>query len=127
MRSYGMSAGVAFQIVDDVLDIVGERRKVGKTLGRDLTLGKLTLPTIHALRHASAGTASALSAVVAGEFPGDPGRVRGWLDEAGSLDYALGVAADYVSDAIEQLDRLDPGEARVSLATMAEFIIRRQF
>jgi octaprenyl-diphosphate synthase len=127
MRSYGMSAGVAFQIVDDILDIVGERKKVGKTLGRDLKSGKLTLPTIHALGHAEEATAAALRAVVAGEVAGDPARVRGWLDETGSLDYALGVAADYVADARRQLDLLEPGEARASLTAMAEFIIRRQF
>ena len=127
MHSYGMSAGVAFQIVDDLLDIVGDRRKVRKTLGRDLMLGNLTLPTIHALAHADEATAASLRAVVAGERQAEPVHVRQWLDRTGSLDYTLAAAGSYVSDALRELDLLEPGEARSSLTAMAEFITHRQF
>ena len=48
-ETYGMSVGIAFQIQDDILDIVGDTRTVGKTLGIDLAKGKLTLPMIHFL------------------------------------------------------------------------------
>ena len=64
MKRFGYNLGIAFQIIDDVLDVIGDREVIGKSVGRDLSLGKLTLPTIHCLAHASAGTAQVLRAVV---------------------------------------------------------------
>lgn len=52
LHLYGEKLGLAFQIVDDLLDLTGDEQTVGKTLGRDLEKGKLTLPVIHALAHA---------------------------------------------------------------------------
>jgi octaprenyl-diphosphate synthase len=52
LETFGMSLGVAFQIQDDILDIVGEVTTVGKTLGIDVEKGKMTLPMIHFLRTA---------------------------------------------------------------------------
>lgn len=127
LREFGMSAGVAFQIVDDVLDIVGDVRKVGKSLGLDLAMGKLTLPTIHCLAHASVPVANAVRAFVRGEAPIDGNQLRRWLKDSGSIDYALAVAAEHIVDAQRRLDLLPPGDARSSLAAMAEFVIRREF
>src|SRR5690606_29222219 len=49
MRAYGRNLGVAFQIQDDILDLVGDTAEVGKSLGTDMEKGKLTLPMIHFL------------------------------------------------------------------------------
>src|SRR3989440_859192 len=54
LELFGLSLGTAFQIQDDILDIVGDANTVGKTLGTDLEKGKLTLPIIHYLRTAAA-------------------------------------------------------------------------
>lgn len=127
MRAYGLLAGVAFQIIDDVLDLVGDEQQVGKTLGLDVALGKLTLPTIHCLASAGPATASALRAAVTGKAPYDGGRLRKWLDETGSVEYAVSVAAEYVDDAVRKLDLVPPGEAKTSLVALAEFILQRRF
>ncbi len=127
MHAYGMSVGVAFQIIDDVLDIVGDQRQVGKTLGLDLTLGKVTLPTLHCLMSASRRTESALRAAVTGNGACDREHVHAWLEETGSIDYAVGVAAGYVRDALRRLEPVPPGDARLSLAAMAEFIVKRRY
>ena len=127
MGDYGISAGIAFQIIDDVLDLVGDRFEVGKTLGRDLTMGKLTLPTIHCLTYARAATATALRSAIIGDRDCDPRDVRSWLDETDSIEYAESTAASYVDQALNQLDRLPPGDARSSLATLAEFIVHRRY
>jgi octaprenyl-diphosphate synthase len=127
MRAYGMSVGIAFQIIDDVLDIAGNQGEVGKTLGLDLMLGKLTLPAIHCLANANAGIAEALRSVLAGQCSPDAQRVRAWLEETGSVQYALRAAKRYVADAIRRLDVVPPGDARASLVGMAEFIVERRF
>ena len=52
MRDYGMNLGLAFQLIDDVLDYTGDPQEMGKNLGDDLAEGKPTLPLIHAIAHA---------------------------------------------------------------------------
>ena len=52
LELFGLSLGIAFQIQDDILDIVGETSTVGKTLGIDIEKGKMTLPMIHFMQHA---------------------------------------------------------------------------
>jgi len=127
LSAYGMSAGVAFQIIDDVLDVVGDREVIGKSVGRDLSLGKLTLPTIHCLTHASAGTAQVLRDVVAGRQACDHAQLLAWLRETGSLDYAVTLANEFVASATGQLRLLRPSDARTSLEGMAHFIVHRTF
>ena len=51
LREFGVAAGMAFQVVDDLLDLLGDPDRIGKTLGRDLALGEPTLPIIHCLAH----------------------------------------------------------------------------
>lgn len=119
LREYGLSAGIAFQIVDDVLDILGDPEEVGKTLGSDSRLGKLTLPAIQA----RAAMSNGFNPMVAS----DSGRLREWVTRQGGIDYALSTAGAYVSSAIQRLEGLRPSEARSALMELAEFIIRRRF
>jgi len=127
MEAYGLSAGIAFQIIDDVLDVIGKPSQVGKTLGLDLDLGKATLPAIHCLTHATASTAKALiSALSRGtNISGDV--LCDLLNRTGSIDYAVSAARGYVKQAVDSLEVLPPSEARSALAALAEFIIARRF
>jgi octaprenyl-diphosphate synthase len=127
LADYGMAAGVAFQIVDDLLDLIGDAGEVGKTLGLDAALGKHTLPTIHCLAHAPIDIANGLRGVIAGEAPGDRRRIMSWLEETGSIEYAFGVAQRHVREALVKLDGLPPSEARDVLTGLAEFITRRRY
>ncbi|PKM05992.1 MAG: octaprenyl-diphosphate synthase, partial [Gammaproteobacteria bacterium HGW-Gammaproteobacteria-5] len=60
MADYGMHLGLAFQIADDVLDYTADAQALGKNLGDDLAEGKATLPVIHAIAHADAGSRARL-------------------------------------------------------------------
>ncbi|MCH9003493.1 MAG: polyprenyl synthetase family protein [Planctomycetes bacterium] len=126
LRSFGLAVGVAFQIVDDLLDIRGDRQEVGKSLGLDFSDGKLTLPTIHCLANAGPETAAALRSAVLGETTTGRDRLRRWLTETDSLGYASSVALEYISRARSALEILPPSDARSSLTAMAEFIIQRR-
>ncbi len=127
MRSYGMAAGIAFQIIDDVLDVVGDRSTVGKTLGRDASLGKPTLPTIHCLNNGDATTTSVVRSALTGGTPEQRDDLRGRLEQTGSIEYAVSTARRYVADALEQLERLAPSDSKTSLSAMASFIVERRF
>jgi len=127
MHAYGMSAGVAFQIVDDVLDIVGDQGRVGKTLGLDLSHGNLTLPVIHCIAHADRPTLATLRGLLCASRPCGREHVRDLLETTQSLTYAIDVARGFVQDAVKQLDLVLLSDAQQSLVAMAEFIVARQF
>lgn len=123
LKKYGDLSGMAFQIVDDVLDILGDPVQVGKTLGRDRELGKLTLPTIH---HRSSMQGDSRRLVDASmDNANDRATLRAELDRTGSIEYAMTVASENVRQAVKELDVLPISDARASLTALAEFIVRR--
>ncbi|MCB9849849.1 MAG: polyprenyl synthetase family protein [Phycisphaerales bacterium] len=134
LGGFGTHAGIAFQIMDDILDLVGSEQKVGKTLGRDLDLGKLTLPLIHFLSNVDSSRRAKLldtlrhdQTTSTGDAPADSRRsVADFLRDTGSLDYARGVARRHVDQALAVLTRLPASPARASLQAMTEFIIDRE-
>jgi len=126
LEVFGESAGIAFQIVDDILDVVGEQKKMGKTLGRDLELGKMTLPVIHYLREAPTDKQEAMLKKLASAEHDDRAHVAQLLTEFGSVAYATSVAEQHVSRAMSMLEGLPESASRSSLLSMAEFIIQRE-
>src|SRR6185436_6490009 len=76
LETYGRSLGVAFQIQDDILDIVGDAGTVGKTLGIDIEKGKLTLPVIHFLRTAPREHRALLRSLLEGRDPDKVEKIR---------------------------------------------------
>lgn len=136
LHLYGEKLGLAFQIVDDLLDLTGDEQTVGKTLGRDLEKGKLTLPLIHCLSTAQTGVREELVELLT--LLSQPGaaepeveavnRVRALLDQAGSVAYARDCAGRLV-----ELTRAAVGEhlpaspARAMMLEMAEVVLNRRF
>lgn len=125
LQQYGLEVGMAFQITDDVLDIVGSQDQMGKTLGRDLDEGKLTLPIIHALNHASPVVQRRVRELLLCERP-DRTALAQVLTESGSIEFALTSASDFVQQAIARLDALPPSDARSALARLASLIVSRE-
>ncbi len=126
LRSYGYWLGMAFQIVDDILDFVGNPDELGKPAGSDLREGTLTLPSILLLeRHPGARNP------VARYFSARRRREQ-WLNEAvgvirevGVLDEARRYARDFVDRAAESLVILPDTESRRTLVELGEFVLRR--
>ena len=125
-QRFGQDVGLAFQIIDDILDYVGAEDRMGKTLGRDLDLGKPTLPAIHALHHAAPEIRRKLAAVLGNGRSSTREQIAQWLQEAGSLEYGYTVAQRYVSRAREHLETVAESPARQSLIQATNFILRRE-
>lgn len=123
---FGDDVGVAFQIVDDVLDYMGSEEQMGKTLGSDLELGKPTLPVIHAMTQAQGPIRVELAAVLGGRSSISRDHMRDLLTQSGSIDYAYHIADRFVSSAREHLDSVDPGPATDALGRVTDFILLRQ-
>src|SRR5678815_1530759 len=93
---YGLNIGMAFQIVDDLLDFTGEEGALGKPVGGDLREGKMTLPVIHLLARGDAQAAALIRRIVsAGSASVDESRqLRTLLAHARSIDYARSTAVE---------------------------------
>ncbi|HEX4794831.1 MAG TPA: polyprenyl synthetase family protein [Humisphaera sp.] len=125
METYGMSLGTAFQIQDDILDLVGDVNTVGKTLGSDIEKGKMTLPMIHFLRTAPAEHQALLRSLLVSREADKIDRIRNLILPSNSIKYATDRARQLVDRARSCLADLAPSDARKSLDTMAEFVIAR--
>jgi geranylgeranyl pyrophosphate synthase len=121
---------VAFQIQDDILNLVGDEAKYGKEIGGDITEGKRTLMVIHALRNLPADEAERLRRIL-DMRTGDKRLIMEAIDlmkKAGSIDYARKVSEELAMEALEALRRgLPKSESRRKLEVLAEFLIRREF
>ncbi len=125
-QAYGRYLGIAFQIIDDVLDLVGDPDRTGKSLGTDLKQEKLTLPVLHLLDQSNAaGRAAAVQRM--SKFRQDGRRdLSELLDSSGSLDYARQVANRYAQQAHDQLARLPSNPAQEALLELTSFVVARQ-
>jgi len=123
--SFGEDLGVAFQIMDDCLDLTGEESVVGKTLGSDLSLGKLTLPMIHLLANSGSERARLERAMSGSASEQGGAELLGAFDVEGSVGYALERGRGIVHRAIGRLTNLPAGPARDAMKDLAEYVLTR--
>lgn len=125
LGAYGYDVGIAFQIVDDVLDFTGDERVLGKPAGNDVRQGTITLPLIYALE---ATGSPRLRAIVDHESP-DDATVADAIAEvlsAGGHVAALDEARRYAGQAISHLRIFPDTPARRSLIDLAQFVVDRE-
>ncbi|MCJ7654086.1 MAG: polyprenyl synthetase family protein [Dehalococcoidia bacterium] len=124
MRDYGHNLGMAFQIVDDVLDFVGDEDEMGKPVGSDLREGTMTLPSI----------------LFAESYPGD-NLIKSAVEKKDAesvalavekirnssvIDDCLALAAEFCSRASQAVEKLPDSSARQSLLDLAAYITQRR-
>jgi octaprenyl-diphosphate synthase len=122
---YGRELGIAFQIADDVLDIWGEERVTGKSLGTDLEKQKLTLPVIRLLKLVDSKTAITVRDILTDGSPDQRRLLRPYLEESGALDYAWHQAKQHVKQALDAIDCLSESHSKSMLRMLAQYVVRR--
>lgn len=125
MEQYGRRLGEAFQIQDDILDIVGDVGEVGKTLGTDIEKGKMTLPMIHFMASAPVQHRELLRSLLSGREPDKAEKIRNLVLPSDSIDYARRKARALVDEAVECLGVLPESEAKSAMLTAARFVVDR--
>ena len=125
MDDYGRDLGVAFQIADDVLDLWGEERATGKSLGTDLEKQKLTLPLIRLLETSDPESAASIRSLLAEARPEDRPRVRDLLDRSEALQYAWSRAENHAEKAASALDILPESPSKSALRTLTRYVVHR--
>jgi octaprenyl-diphosphate synthase len=126
LASFGQNLGLAFQIADDLLDLVGNEDTAGKTLGTDLEQQKLTLPVIHCLHKLPPVEAESLRAAIRMGGDGLGRRVLVAMEKTQSLTYARRKAEEFARAARHELECLPRSECRAILEAMTDWSVKRE-
>jgi geranylgeranyl diphosphate synthase type I len=129
LAGYGRLVGIAFQMRDDILGVVGDRRKFGKPIGSDLREGKRTLVVVRALSQVSGEDREAILRVL-----GKRDALEECMEAAievlrrsEAIEYVAGLAGRSASDAKSRLEVLPASEAKEMLLALADFVVQREF
>ncbi|MCB9925078.1 MAG: polyprenyl synthetase family protein [Planctomycetaceae bacterium] len=125
LTKFGRDLGIAFQIVDDVLDLQGEEVTTGKSLGTDLEQQKPTLPIIHALANHSPEKREELLLLLSSDTAPSREALLPWLSEYDSIEYAYQTAKQFAASALKNLDCLEESDATNTLRLIASFVVER--
>jgi octaprenyl-diphosphate synthase len=128
LREYGFNLGIAFQIVDDVLDYTADEAALGKPVGGDLREGKVTLPVILLLQKAGPDVAALIQRVVTdGQVTPDEWRtIKDLLAHHGAVEAAFERAVTYAGCAREHLMGAFPAsQERDGLIALTDYVLSR--
>jgi geranylgeranyl pyrophosphate synthase len=127
LARYGREIGMAFQIVDDVFDIVASEGRVGKPVGNDIREGDITLPMLRAMETCSEAEREELRAIVGREGFTTPEVQRALqiIRDSDGVSHSLAMAANYVASAKAQLADFAPSAARDMLCDVADYVLSR--
>jgi geranylgeranyl pyrophosphate synthase len=127
MRLFGYHLGMAFQIVDDVLDFTGEQQEVGKPVGSDLLQGLITLPTLYYMDEHPDD--SRLHALLSGHYLIERDEMEILVQairDSKATDLALAEGQNYINQAVGYLSSIPKNEERQALEDLAHYIVNRR-
>jgi len=126
---YGHYAGIAFQLIDDVLGLTADEKALGKPVGSDIREGKRTLIIVHALKHASENQRKKILETL-GNRSASAQRIQEIIDlvsSLGSINYVEEKAKGFIEKSKKALASLPPTEDREDLISLAELIFARKY
>lgn len=126
LEAYGVHLGMAFQIKDDLLDLTGEERVVGKTLRTDLVNGKMTLPLIHFRTQQPSPEDFDRLVEPMKSADGPLSQLVDQLRDAGSIHYAEEKAHYHIREALNQLGILGDTTIKAQFVSLSDLLLRRK-
>ena len=128
LADYGRFAGLAFQLVDDLLDFTSDPEKIGKPVLNDLKEGKVTLPLIYALESARPVERGLVAAVLAdrGFTNARPEQILEFVRRTGAIERARSLAQDYAAQSKASMPDLPDSEYRRALLAVPDFLLDRE-
>ena len=127
MARFGLHMGIAYQLVDDVLDYQGLAREIGKNVGDDLAEGNPTLPLIYALRTGTDSQAHVICEALRNGGRQNIGAVIDAVVSTGAITYTSRAAAAEADLALGALGEIPPSPYRDALEALAEFSVNRSY
>jgi octaprenyl-diphosphate synthase len=128
LAQFGLNAGIAFQLIDDLLDYTSSEEVFGKPVGKDLREGKITLPFIYTLEQLATTEKNRLEDLLLNHQPTDDDYkdIIDLVRRNGALDHIRDEAQSYVDKAINSLDIFPDSTAKRDLAILSQHIIDRK-
>ena len=126
LENYGRHLGIAFQMVDDVLDYTGDPETTGKQVGDDLNEGKPTLPLIHTMTVGTDDDAALIKSALAEKSSEQLDEVIAAVKRSGGIDYTQSQAQQHRQHALSALNHLPDSPAKSALAALADLAVDRQ-
>ncbi len=125
LKNYGKHLGLAFQLVDDVLDYRGDAEAMGKNVGDDLAEGKTTLPLIYAMEKGVEEERQLIRQAIRKGGLDDLPAILGIVESSGALEYTMAKAREQAALAADCLDALPDSPYRESLNLLTELAVAR--
>jgi octaprenyl-diphosphate synthase len=125
LRDYGLHLGLAFQLVDDMLDYQGTAEEMGKNVGDDLAEGKPTLPLIYAMKNGTDAEAKLIRNAIRKGGLDDLPQISEAVHTTGALDYTLSQAESQSQAAQDCLMKFEDSESKRALMALADLAIHR--
>lgn len=127
LKDYGLQLGLAFQLIDDALDYIGDAEELGKNVGDDLAEGKTTLPLIYTMAHGSAADRELIQQSLQAESLSleQLQEVITLVKQSGALDYTKELASQKTQAAVAALNPLPDSEHKQALQKLVEFSLHR--
>ena len=120
-REFGVNLGIAYQIYDDCVDIFGQERKVGKSLGTDMKKGKLTLPWLLLLQHIGAAQHDEIAALLFQGTPQERERLLALVAGNGVMSESLAMIQQSLKLAEENLSQMPINNFTRSMSALADY------
>ena len=127
LRDYGLHVGLAFQLIDDVLDYQGTTEDLGKNVGDDLAEGKVTLPLIIAMRNGDAKQAKFIRQAIMDGGVQNLQEMANTVKVTGGLQYTIDLAGQERDKALGCLRELPETRFKEAMHTLANFAVQRSF
>ena len=125
LHNFGLETGMAFQLIDDVLDYSGNSIELGKNVGDDLAEGKPTLPLIYTMQHGSQADKDLIISAIKSGGLDKLQEIITAVQSCGALDYTRSVAQQRIDIALHQLESLPESNYLIGLQQVAEAALRR--
>lgn len=129
LGKFAWNAGIAFQLVDDLLGATTNEKILGKPIGSDLREGKKTLIIIHALANANSHQKKYLTKVLGNHkaTTNELQKATKYLYEIGSIDYTIRKANEYTTNALQMLEILPKSEGKTDLESLVSYFVQRDY
>jgi octaprenyl-diphosphate synthase len=125
LTRFGMRLGSAFQITDDTLDYVAKEDEFGKSIGKDLEEGKMTLPLIHTLKKCTPEEKSRIKKAIQDHDTETIPEIMELIYRYEGINYAMDKAKKYIAEGRDFIAPFKNSEAKTTLLTIADYIIER--
>ncbi len=127
MKNYGMQLGIAYQLIDDVLDYNSSAEEMGKNIGNDLSEGKPTLPLIYAMRQGKKSEIDLISHAIEQGSTENLQSIISIIESTGAIKYTARTAKDHAQKAKGSLDFIPDSPYRKALHDLTDFVVDRNY